>query len=74
MVIFFASLGLPILDEGLIEVFVELPRGVVADVEQGRVGKHRARRKRRNTKSRRGGQSASVSWMRSPLWNTLNSI
>ena len=44
----FAGLGLPVVGEGLIDGLVEFTGGIVGNVEQGRVGKHRARRKRRN--------------------------
>ena len=40
-----AGLGLPILDEGLVDGLVELAGRIVGDVEKGGVGKHGARRK-----------------------------
>ena len=71
-----AGLGLPILGEGLVDGFVELTRRVVGDVEQGGVGKHCARRDRGQSDCRRERQGCCEvsSWIRSPLWNTLNSI
>jgi hypothetical protein len=55
------GLGLPILDEGRVEVLVELAGRIVGDVQQGRIGEHGARREGCKDKDRAGGKGASKS-------------
>jgi hypothetical protein len=55
----FSGLGLPVLHEGRVDGFVELPRRIVGNVEQGGGGDRRARREERENVSGRRSKGAS---------------